>query len=170
MLKMIDLPYPLNALEPYNERALASLKYFCEDANEYHIIAADSLLGVAMNRNKYSFPVGKVEKLNMYPLSFKEFLIAIGRENLIPEIQKHFESNKRMDKDIHELCLKLYRTYLIIGGMPAVVQMYLDEKKIISSIDVQAEILSDYQRDMTKYADNSLSNKIMASFDSIRDV
>lgn len=127
-----------------NERALASLKYFCEDANEYHIIAADSLLGVAMNRNKYSFPVGKVEKLNMYLLSFKEFLIAIGRENLIPGIQKHFESNKRMDKDIHELCLKLYRTYLIIGGMPAVVQMYLDEKKIISSIDVQAEILSDY--------------------------
>lgn len=150
-----------------NERALSSLKYFCEDANEYHVIAAGSLLGVAMNRNKYSFPVGKVQTLNMYPLSFKEFLVAIGRENLIEEIQKHFESNERMDKDIHELCLKLYRTYLIIGGMPAVIQMYLDEKKIISTIDVQKGILLDYQRDMTKYADNSLSNKIIASFDSI---
>lgn len=91
----------------------------------------------------------------------------MARENLIDEIQKHFESNERMDKDIHELCLKLYRTYLIIGGMPAVVQMYLDENKIISTLDVQAGILSDYQRDMTKYADNSLSNKIIASFDSI---
>ena len=150
-----------------NERALASLKYFCEDANEYHIIAAGSLLGVAMNRKQYSFPVGKVQTLNMYPLSFKEFLVAIGRENLIDEIRIHFENNKRMDKDIHELCLKLYRTYLVIGGMPAVVQMYLDENKIISTLDVQAGILLDYQRDMTKYADNSLSNKIIASFDSI---
>jgi len=69
-----------------------------------------------MNRKQYSFPVGKVQTLNMYPLSFKEFLVAIGRENLIDEIRKHFESNERMDKDIHELSLKLYRTYLIIGG------------------------------------------------------
>ena len=150
-----------------NERALASLKYFCEDANEYHVIAAGSLLGIAMNRKQYSFPVGKVQTLNMYPLSFKEFLVAIGRENIINEIQAHYESNERMDKTIHELCLKLYRTYLIIGGMPASVQMYLDEKKIISTIDVQSGILSDYQRDMTKYADNSLSNKIIAAFDSI---
>jgi hypothetical protein len=143
------------------------LKYFCEDASEYHIIAAGSLLGVAMNRKQYSFPVGKVQTLNMYPLSFKEFLVAIGRENLIDEIQKHYENNERMDKDIHELCLKLYRTYLIIGGMPAAVEMYLDEGKVISTLDVQAGILSDYQRDMTKYADNSLSNKIIAAFDSI---
>ena len=67
-----------------------------------------------MNRKQYSFPVVKVQTLNMYPLSFKEFLVAIGRENLIAEIQKHFESNERMDKDIHELCLKLYRTYLMV--------------------------------------------------------
>lgn len=72
-----------------------------------------------------------------------------------------------MDKDIHELCLKLYRTYLIVGGMPEVVQTYLDEQKVIAAIDVQAEILESYERDMTKYADNSLSNKILASFDSI---
>lgn len=105
--------------------------------------------------------------LNMYPISFKEFLIAIGRENLISEIQKHFEDNSRMDKDIHELCLKLYRTYLVIGGMPEVVQTYLEEQKIIATIDVQAEILLSYERDMTKYADNSLSNRIISAFDSI---
>src|SRR5699024_4546066 len=62
-----------------NERALTSLKYFYEDAKEYHVIAAGSLLGVAINRESYSFPVGKVQMINMYPLSFKEFLIAIGR-------------------------------------------------------------------------------------------
>ena len=150
-----------------NERALTSLKYFCEDAPEYHIIAAGSLLGIAINRENYSFPVGKVQMLNMYPLSFKEFLMAIGRENLIDEIKKHFETNSRMDNDIHELCLKLYRTYLIVGGMPEVVQTYLEEQKTISAIDVQAEILLSYERDMTKYADNNLSNRIISAFDSI---
>ena len=150
-----------------NERALTSLKYFCEDAPEYHIIAAGSLLGIAINRENYSFPVGKVQMLNMYPLSFKEFLMAIGRDNLIDEIKQHFETNTRMDNDIHELCLKLYRTYLIVGGMPEVVQTYLEEQKTISAIDVQAEILLSYERDMTKYADNNLSNRIISAFDSI---
>lgn len=150
-----------------NERALTSLKYFCEDAPEYHIIAAGSLLGIAINRENHSFPVGKVQMLNMYPLSFKEFLMAVERENLIDEIQKHFNNNEKMDKDIHKLCLKLYRTYLVVGGMPEVVQTYLTEKKTISAIDVQAEILLSYERDMTKYADNSLSNRIISAFDSI---
>ena len=150
-----------------NERALTSLKYFYENAPEYHIIAAGSLLGIAINRKDYSFPVGKVQMINMYPLSFKEFLIAIGRQNLIPEIQKHFDNNERMDKDIHELCLKLYRTYLIVGGMPEAVKIYLEEQKTIAAIDVQAEILASYERDMTKYADNNLSNKIISAFDSI---
>lgn len=150
-----------------NERALTSLKYFYEDAPDYHIIAAGSLLGIAINRKNYSFPVGKVQMINMYPLSFKEFLISLGRENLISEIQNHFDNNEKMDNDIHKLCLKLYRTYLVIGGMPEVVQTYLTEQKIISTIDVQAEILSSYERDMTKYADNSLSNRILSAFDSI---
>ena len=150
-----------------NERALTSLKYFCEDDNEYHVIAAGSLLGIAINRENYSFPVGKVQMINMYPLSFKEFLIALGRKNLIDEIQKHYENNERMSKDIHELCLKLYRTYLIVGGMPEVVKTYLEEKKVIMTIDVQAEILESYKRDMTKYANSSLSNRIISAFDSI---
>lgn len=150
-----------------NERALTSLKYFCEDASEYHIIAAGSLLGIAINRENYSFPVGKVKIINMYPLSFKEFLKAIGRESLIEEIKKHFDNNERMDKDIHELCLKLYRTYLVVGGMPEVVQTYLQEEKIIATLDIQAMILDSYVRDMTKYADNSESNKIISAFDSI---
>lgn len=186
MTECIDAKYLINKLELFygkkilpektliffdeiqaNERALTALKYFCEDAPEYHIISAGSLLGIAINREDYSFPVGKVQMINMYPISFKEFLISIGRENLIEEIQKHFASNAKMDKDIHELCLKLYRTYLIVGGMPEVVKTYLEEQKVISAIDVQAEILSSYERDMTKYASNSLSNRIISAFDSI---
>ena len=150
-----------------NERALTSLKYFCEDAPEYHIIAAGSLLGIAINRDNYSFPVGKVQMINMYPLSFKEFLIAIGREKLIDEIQKYFYNDEKIDKDIHKLCLKLYRTYLVVGGMPEVVQTYLTEQKKIAALDVQAEILLDYERDMTKYANNIFSNRIISAFDSI---
>ncbi len=150
-----------------NERALTSLKYFFEDAPEYHIIAAGSLLGIAINRQNYSFPVGKVQLINMYPLSFKEFLCAIGREDLISVIQNHYENNEKMDNNIHELCLRLYRTYLIVGGMPEVVKTYLEEQKIISTIDIQAMILDSYVRDMTKYADNSESNKIISAFDSI---
>ncbi|MBP3285195.1 MAG: ATP-binding protein [Clostridia bacterium] len=150
-----------------NERALTSLKYFCEDAPEYHVIAAGSLLGIAINRENYSFPVGKVQMLNMYPLSFQEFLMAVNRENLIEEIRRHFETDERMDNNLHELCLRLYRTYLIVGGMPEVVQTYLEEEKVIAVLDVQAMILDSYVRDMTKYATNSESNKIVAAFDSI---
>mgnify|MGYP004625137647 FL=1 len=72
-----------------------------------------------------------------------------------------------MDKNIHELCLRLYRTYTIVGGMPEVVKIYLEEQKVIDTIDIQAEILDSYERDMTKYADNNLSNRIISAFDSI---
>lgn len=150
-----------------NDRALTSLKYFCEEANEYHIIAAGSLLGIAINRENYSFPVGKVQILDMYPLSFKEFLVALNRKDLIDTIKEHYEKNERMDKDIHELCLKLYRTYLVVGGMPEAVNTYLEENKVISVLDIQSAILDSYIRDMTKYADNAESNKIISAFDSI---
>ena len=150
-----------------NERALTSLKYFYENAPEYHIIAAGSLLGVAINRENYSFPVGKVQMINMYPLSFKEFLVSLGRESLIGEIKTHYNNNEKIDNEIHELCLELYRTYLIVGGMPEVVDTYLKEGKIISTIDVQSVILDSYERDMTKYANSSESNRIISAFDSI---
>ena len=150
-----------------NSRALTSLKYFCEDANEYHIIAAVSLLGVAINRENSSFPVGKVHMINMYPLSFKEFLIALGRQDLVNEIKTHFDTNERMDTTLHELCLRLYRTYLVVGGMPEVITIYLNEKKIISVIDVQEMILDSYIWNITKYAGSSQAKKIISAFDSI---
>ncbi|MEG1478523.1 MAG: AAA family ATPase, partial [Clostridiales bacterium] len=102
------------------ERALTSLKYFCEETPEYHIAAAGSLLGVAINRKNYSFPVGKVETLTLYPLDFEEFLWARNQDILCEEIKKSYESLTEMVKSLHQQATDLYREYLIIGGMPGV--------------------------------------------------
>lgn len=150
-----------------NNRALTSLKYFCEETPNIHIIAAGSLLGVAINSQNYSFPVGKVQIFNMYPLSFKEFLMAINRKSLIKEIEEHFISNKRMDNTLHNLCLELYRTYLTVGGMPAVINKYLETSKLIEIKEIQDDIIMSYKNDMSKYASLSESNKILGAYNSI---
>jgi len=76
--------------------------YFCKNAPEYHIIAAGSLLGVAVNREKYSFPIGKVDELYMYPLDFEEFLWAFGNENFVEEIRIYFEQNMALSEPLHK--------------------------------------------------------------------
>lgn len=78
------------------ERALASLKYFCEDAPEYHIIVAGSLLGIAVNRDKFSFPVGKVEMKTLYPMDVEEFMLALGEEELVHQIRICFDTDTPM--------------------------------------------------------------------------
>ena len=83
------------------ERALTSLKYFAEDAPEYHIVAAGSLLGVALHREKYSFPVGKVIMKTMYPMSFDEFLNAMGNGHFVQQIREHFERRQEMPQQTH---------------------------------------------------------------------
>ena len=149
------------------ERALTSLKYFCEDAPEYHIIAAGSLLGVAINREKYSFPVGKVEMLTLYPMDFEEFLWANGREMLVDEIRKNFLTNEPLDNFVHELALELYKTYLIIGGMPDAVKAYVEDKRMIEAVNVKMLILNTYIADMSKYTSSTEATKVMACYDSI---
>lgn len=149
------------------ERGLTSLKYFCEDAPEYQVIAAGSLLGVAVHRERYSFPVGKVDMLNMYPMDFEEFLWALGKEMLSEEISKHYFSKEKMDPVIHDILTDLYRNYLVIGGMPGVMNAYLEEEKLMDASSVQADILNAYVADMAKYATPSDTTKIMACFDSI---
>ena len=131
--------------------ALTSLKYFCEDANEYHIIAMGSLLGVSVNRGENSFPVGKVQFLNMYPMDFEEYLMAKNEDYLIQEIVKHFESNSPLEEALHEKALSLYREYLFIGGMPAVVAEYVENGNAQIASIFQSEILESYLTDMSKY-------------------
>lgn len=147
------------------ERALTSLKYFCENAPEYHIIATGSLLGVANNREKYSFPVGKVEMLTLYPLDFEEFLWALGQKNLSELIREHFNRNE--DFTLHELSLEYYRKYLVVGGMPKAVLEYLDEDDFNFVLSIQKNINDAYIADMAKYATPNETTKIMAAFNTI---
>lgn len=147
------------------ERALTSLKYFCEQTPEYHIIAAGSLLGVAINRNKYSFPVGKVDEISMFPMDFEEFLWALGRENFAILIREHFEINKPIA--IHSTAIDFYNQYLIVGGMPAAVKEFIATGSFVAVADIQNRILNEYIADMSKYADSSTAIKIRACYESI---
>lgn len=148
-------------------RALLSLKNFCEDAPEYHIVAAGSLLGVAINREKYSFPVGKVDELTMFPLDLEEFLWANNKDILSNLIKEHYSLFTPMPKALHEQALDYYKTYIIIGGMPAVVKEYIDSGSFLSAAEIQGKILNEYIADMAKYADNTTSVKIRGCYNSI---
>lgn len=149
------------------EQALTSLKYFYENSPEYHIIAAGSLLGLALNRGKFSFPVGKINILTMYPLNFEEYLIACFRNDLIELIRSSFKYNTPIDETIHQLLLNYYHEYLAIGGMPSVVKAYLKTKDSDYVRVAQSEIQSNYYGDMTKYTNIKESNKIIATYRSI---
>lgn len=149
------------------ERALTSLKYFCENAPEYHIIAAGSLLGIALHRDKFSFPVGKVDLLHLYPLDFEEFLWAIGNKSLAMEIRHCYADNKPLSLMLHEEALKSYKNYLIVGGMPAVINEYQLSQMLLDAANVQSLIVNTYVADMAKYAKPAETTKIMAAFHSI---
>ncbi len=149
------------------ERALTSLKYFCEETPEYHIVAAGSLLGVAINRQRYSFPVGKVETITLHPLDFEEFLWARGKEVLCEEIHRAYETMEPMPDALHQEAIELYREYLLIGGMPACINAFLNSGSFLDVPLVQNEILDNYIADMAKYASNTDSVKIRACYNSI---
>jgi len=147
------------------ERALTSLKYFCEQAPEYHVIAAGSLLGIAINREKYSFPVGKVDEMLMFPMDFEEFLWALDRENFSLSIREHYESNEALN--IHTIAINIYNNYLIVGGMPAAVKEFLITGSFVAVADIQNRILNEYIADMSKYSDPATSIKIRSCYESI---
>jgi len=148
-----------------SERTLTSLKYFYEQTPEYYVVAAGSLLGVAINRQKYSFPVGKVNELTMYPFDFEEFLWALGYDKLAENIKVHFVSNEALPE--HDVALELYQKYFIIGGMPAAVKTFIKTDSYLKVQIVQNDILNEYIADMAKYADTATSVKIRACYDSI---
>jgi predicted AAA+ superfamily ATPase len=147
------------------EKALSSLKYFAENAPQYHVAAAGSLLGVAVNREKFSFPVGKVDMLYLYPMDFEEFLWAVDKKNLCSLISDAYENFTPLS--LHDTALDLYRTYLAVGGMPRVVQEYAD-KQDYNFVSVLQRALNDsYIADMAKYASPQETARIMAVWASI---
>ena len=124
------------------ERALTSLKYFCEQAPEQHIIALGSLLGVAVNRKEYSFPVGKVDMITMYPMDMEEFLLALGEKYLLENIKKSFANKTPMPELLHQSAVDIYRKYLVVGGMPEAVLMYARTRDYVFVRHIQDTILA----------------------------
>lgn len=144
---------------------LTSLKYFYEIAPEYHVISAGSLLGVSIGK-KSSFPVGKVNFMMMYPMSFSEYLIAFGEEMLEHKLRTTNPENP-IPEVLHEKLISLYKMYLYLGGMPEVLQDYLNNKDIASARKIQEEILLAYSRDFSKYTEKSQAIKTAELWQSI---
>lgn len=144
-------------------KALESLKYFCEDANEYHVIAAGSLLGVAVHEN-VSFPVGKVDMLDLYPFSFTEFLLAMDEKNLVRALESKDFSIIDNFSDKYLFWLK---NYYYIGGMPAVVDSFRRNKDYIKARQIQKDILRQYEQDFGKHVDTRNLPRIRMVWQSI---
>lgn len=149
------------------ERALTSLKYFCEDAPGYHIIVAGSLLGVAVNRAKFSFPVGKVDMKTLYPMDMEEFMLAMGERELVEQIKKSFAVDTPLPGALHDAAMRLYRQYLIVGGMPECVKLFAETKDYILIRHAQDTILASYLNDMSKYNNLNEIKKTRLAYDNI---
>ncbi|MCD7733238.1 MAG: ATP-binding protein [Oscillospiraceae bacterium] len=159
---------PENTLLIFDEvqevpRALSSLKYFCEDAPEYHIICAGSLLGIALHEGT-SFPVGKVDFLKLYPLSFREFLMATGNERFSELLEKHdFE----MATSFKQTYIDALKQYYFVGGMPEAVQSFADKRDFSEVREIQKKILTAYEQDFSKHAPVDIVPKIRMVWNSI---
>jgi len=149
------------------ERALTSLKYFYENAPGYHIIALGSLLGVAVNRAKFSFPVGKVDMKTMYPMDIEEFMLALGEDMLVERIRECFDTRSPMPDALHDSAMRLYREYLVVGGMPECVSQYAATKDFILVRTIQENILAAYLNDMSKYNNLNEIKKTRLAYENI---
>ena len=140
-----------------SERAITSLKYFCESEQPYKIVCAGSLLGVKINRFSSSFPVGKVIIKYLFPMDFEEYLIAINETKLLEEIRAHYQKNEPLLTAIHEKALDLYKKYLVLGGMPVMIKEFIKKDYQVSKVDfeIQDYIIATYLADMNKYTENT---------------
>lgn len=159
---------PENTLLIFDEvqevpRALASLKYFYENAPQYHIVCAGSLLGIALHRGT-SFPVGKVDFLKLYPLSFSEFLMATGNERFAELLKKQ---DYEMITSFKQTYIDALKHYYFVGGMPEAVQSFAESKDFNEVRAIQKRILAAYEQDFSKHAPNEIVPKIRMLWNSI---
>ena len=159
---------PENTLLIFDEvqevpRALASLKYFYENAPQYHIVCAGSLLGIALHQGT-SFPVGKVDFLKLYPLSFSEFLMATGNERFA-ELLKN--QDYEMITSFKQTYIDALKHYYFVGGMPEAVQSFAENKDFNEVRAIQKRILAAYEQDFSKHAPNEIVPKIRMLWNSI---
>lgn len=128
-------------------RAITALRYFYEEMKEIHVIAAGSLLEFALS--EISFPVGRVQFLNMYPMTFTEYLMATENETALEIVQSE---PKELPEQIHDALLNELRTYFLVGGMPESIKVFLESSSMTNSFDVHKELISTFQDDFSKYA------------------
>lgn len=144
-------------------RALAALKYFCEDAPQYHIVCAGSLLGIALHRGT-SFPVGKVDFLKLYPLSFQEFLMAIGKKQFSELLDQQDFS---MITSFRETYADALKQYYFVGGMPEAVESFAENQDFNEVRQIQKRILAAYEQDFSKHAPNEVVPRLRMLWNSI---
>lgn len=159
---------PENALLIFDEvqevpRALAALKYFCEDAPQYHIVCAGSLLGIALHRGT-SFPVGKVDFLKLYPLSFQEFLMAVGKKQFSELLDQQDFS---MITSFRETYADALKQYYFVGGMPEAVESFAENQDFNEVRQIQKRILAAYEQDFSKHAPNEAVPRLRMLWNSI---
>lgn len=147
-------------------RAITALKYFCEDLAELHLVTAGSLLGVALKQENISFPVGKVNRMQMYPMSFREFLQAVGEERYVT-VFSEWSSDREIPEVYTVPMERLLKTYYYVGGMPEAVKEYAQTGDFSAVADIQEEILADYADDFSKHAPIAELEKIRLIWDSI---
>ena len=143
--------------------ALTSLKYFCENAPEYHIAVAGSLLGIGLHEGT-GFPVGKVDEINLYPLSFEEFCNALGKKQLMEQVKNHRWNEL---STLSHAFIELLRQYYYVGGMPAVVKDYCENQNLIAVRQIQNQILADYKRDFSKHVPKETLPKVNIVWEAI---
>ena len=159
---------PDNSLIIFDEvqevpRALSSLKYFCENAPQYHIVCAGSLLGIALHQGT-SFPVGKVNFLKLYPLSFKEFLLATGKERFAELIDKR---DFQMITNFKQTYIDALKYYYFVGSMPEAVESFAENKDFNEVREIQKRILMAYEQDFSKHAPNEIVPRLRMLWNSI---
>ena len=147
--------------------ALTALKYFRETAPEFHVVAAGSLLGVAIHRESVSFPVGNVSTHTLHPLDFEEFLWAVDQQALAQAIRTGYQERSPLHRVWHDEAVTWYRKYLICGGLPAAVLQFRESGSLHEVPAIQNQILSDYVADMAKYTSPGESVKVRAAYQSI---
>ena len=145
------------------KRGLTALKYFCEDAPEYHIVAAGSLLGISLHQ-QVSFPVGKVNFLDLYPMNFTEFLYAIGKDSYVDLLQNQDWSAVKVFKSQY---VEWLRQYYFVGGMPEAVAAFAENKNYLEVRQIQRDILDQYESDFSKHAPNDIVPRIRLVWNSI---
>ena len=159
---------PNNSLLVFDEvqevpRALTSLKYFCENAPQYHIVCAGSMLGIALHQGT-SFPVGKVDFLKLYPLSFKEFLMATGKEQFAKLLDKR---DFQMITNFKQTYIDALKQYYYVGGMPEAVQSFVENSDFNEVRDIQKRILAAYEQDFSKHAPNDIVPRLRMLWNNI---